>query len=423
MQGPRRVDAHRRLLDRAMLGANAIVGGGIALAVGGGARRADVSATAGSPWRSSATAPANQGIFHESLNLAAIWRLPVVFVCENNGWAESTPAAYAMAVADVVDRAAGYGMPGRRSSTAADVDGRVRGRRRGGRPGPRGATGRRCWRPRSARYCGHFVGDPEALPQPTTTGAAARERRPDRAGCAADARDRRRRRGRARGARSRRRPTAELDAAVRRRPTPAAAVDPTALGARCLRRLTRRPTGTSASLRRARRRARCAHAMAADPSGDRPRRGHRRRRRAGRAARGRDGRHVRRHQGPARGVRAAPRPRHADLGGRLSSAPAVGAAVAGLRPIVDLMWVDFAPYCDGPDRQPGRQAALHVRRPGAHAARHPHGRRRRAPRRGAALRHAVRAVHPRARAQGRGAADAGRGQGPAARPRSTTTTR
>jgi pyruvate dehydrogenase E1 component alpha subunit len=55
---------------------------------------------------------ANCGPFHESLNLAAIWSLPVVFLCENNGYAATTRSANMTAVADVSDRAAGYSMPG-----------------------------------------------------------------------------------------------------------------------------------------------------------------------------------------------------------------------------------------------------------------------------------------------------------------------
>jgi pyruvate dehydrogenase E1 component alpha subunit len=57
---------------------------------------------------------ANQGAFHESLNLAALWRLPVVFVVEDNDWGISVPRRVSTAVPSNADRAAGYGMPGER---------------------------------------------------------------------------------------------------------------------------------------------------------------------------------------------------------------------------------------------------------------------------------------------------------------------
>src|ERR1035437_5239068 len=55
---------------------------------------------------------ANQGAFHESLNLAALWNLGVVFVCEDNAWAISVPKEKATAIANNSDRAAAYGIPG-----------------------------------------------------------------------------------------------------------------------------------------------------------------------------------------------------------------------------------------------------------------------------------------------------------------------
>ena len=54
----------------------------------------------------------SEGDFHEALNLAAVWRLPVIFLVENNGWGLSTPTAEQYACRDLADRAAGYGMPG-----------------------------------------------------------------------------------------------------------------------------------------------------------------------------------------------------------------------------------------------------------------------------------------------------------------------
>jgi len=54
----------------------------------------------------------NEGTFHEALNMAANWKLPVIFLFENNGYAVSTPIATTAAVANIAERAAGYGMPG-----------------------------------------------------------------------------------------------------------------------------------------------------------------------------------------------------------------------------------------------------------------------------------------------------------------------
>src|SRR5438874_678894 len=55
---------------------------------------------------------ANHGTFHESLNMAAVWRLPIVYVCENNNYAMYTPSQQVTSVADIAIRAAGYDLPG-----------------------------------------------------------------------------------------------------------------------------------------------------------------------------------------------------------------------------------------------------------------------------------------------------------------------
>jgi len=94
-----------------MLGACGIVGGGIPIAVGAGlsakTRKTDQVSVC-----FFGDGAANEGSFHESLNLASAFKLPVIFVCENNQYGEFTPAITVMNVRDVATRAAGYGVPG-----------------------------------------------------------------------------------------------------------------------------------------------------------------------------------------------------------------------------------------------------------------------------------------------------------------------
>ena len=98
-------------VDKGMLGANGIVGGGLPLARRG-ADGEDRTAPAAVAVCFFGDGASNQGTFHEALNLAAIWKLPVVFVCENNGYAESTPFDYHCSASDIANRAAGYDIPG-----------------------------------------------------------------------------------------------------------------------------------------------------------------------------------------------------------------------------------------------------------------------------------------------------------------------
>lgn len=93
------------------LGANGVVAGGIPIAVGVGLglklqRQARILVCF------FGDGAANSGAFHEALNMAAIYRLPVVFVCENNQYAMSFPVKKAFNIARISDRAAAYGMPG-----------------------------------------------------------------------------------------------------------------------------------------------------------------------------------------------------------------------------------------------------------------------------------------------------------------------
>jgi TPP-dependent pyruvate/acetoin dehydrogenase alpha subunit len=143
-------------LSKGMLGANGIVGGGPPLVCGVGltakVRGSDQVAVS-----FTGDGGSNQGTFLESLNLAAAWHLPVVFVVENNGYAESTSPNFHQAGVDVAKRADGFGLPG------VSVDGfdffavheaageAIRRARTGG-----GASLIEC---KGMRYYGHFEGD------------------------------------------------------------------------------------------------------------------------------------------------------------------------------------------------------------------------------------------------------------------------
>ncbi len=141
-----------------MLGANGVVGGSLPLATGAalaakmlGQKRVAVAFFG--------DGASNRGTFHESANLASVWKLPVIFLCENNQYASTTPYRSSTSVEDIADRARGYGMPG------VIVDGNdvfavyeaakaaVERARDGGGPSLVEA--------KTYRIKGHFVGDPE----------------------------------------------------------------------------------------------------------------------------------------------------------------------------------------------------------------------------------------------------------------------
>ncbi len=98
-------------MDRHMLGANGIVGGGMGLATGAAltSRLQNTGSVAICFFGDGAL---EQGILHETTNLAAIWKLPVVYVCENNQYAMSARSDWSVAGGDPARRAAGYGIPG-----------------------------------------------------------------------------------------------------------------------------------------------------------------------------------------------------------------------------------------------------------------------------------------------------------------------
>lgn len=138
---------------------NGIVGAGIPHACGAAlaARLKGNSAVAIAEFGEGA---ANQGAFHESLNLASLWKLPVVFVCLDNSYGISVSKQASTSVASNVERAAGYGMPGIQVAEndalamfAAAADAIARARR---------GEGPTLIEMKVDRYYGHFQGDPES---------------------------------------------------------------------------------------------------------------------------------------------------------------------------------------------------------------------------------------------------------------------
>ena len=93
------------------LGAKGIVGGGLTLATGAGftSRNLGIDRVCVCFFGDGA---ANRGVWHESVNMASTWKLPVIYLCENNMYAISMPQRRAMVLRDIADRAQGYGIPG-----------------------------------------------------------------------------------------------------------------------------------------------------------------------------------------------------------------------------------------------------------------------------------------------------------------------
>jgi pyruvate dehydrogenase E1 component alpha subunit len=144
-------------MDKGMLGANGIVGAGLPLTVGA-ALACKLKRTGGVAVAFFGDGASNQGQFHESLNMAQNWKLPAVFVVENNGYGEFTPTEFVVPVKDIAERARAYAM---RSAIADGMDffdvyekaGEAIAAARGGE----GPTLVEC---KTYRFHGHFVGDP-----------------------------------------------------------------------------------------------------------------------------------------------------------------------------------------------------------------------------------------------------------------------
>ena len=100
---------HLTDLSRGLLGANGIVGGGVPIAVGA-AMSAYIDGVDRIAMAVFGDGTLNQGVTHESLNMAGLWKLPIIFLCENNLFAEMTPLSESTAVTELTDRMAAYGI-------------------------------------------------------------------------------------------------------------------------------------------------------------------------------------------------------------------------------------------------------------------------------------------------------------------------
>jgi len=140
------------------LGANAIVGGGIPIAVGAGlASKLQKNGRVSVSFFGDGAS--NEGTFHESLNLASVWKLPVIFVCENNLYGISVPTWQSTSVKDISVRGMGYDMPGitvdGNDVEAVDAAFKAAYDRAVAGEGP---TLIEC---KTYRWMGHWTGDPE----------------------------------------------------------------------------------------------------------------------------------------------------------------------------------------------------------------------------------------------------------------------
>lgn len=149
---------HMADFHRGMLGANGIVGAGLPLAVGA-ALTAKLKGNGQVAIAFFGDGATTIGAFHESVNLAAVWQLPIVFVDENNHYAEATPIEYYTRARPVAERAALYGLPAERvdgqdffAVSAAASAAIVR---------ARAGDGPSLIECDTYRYFGHFVGDAE----------------------------------------------------------------------------------------------------------------------------------------------------------------------------------------------------------------------------------------------------------------------
>jgi acetoin:2,6-dichlorophenolindophenol oxidoreductase subunit alpha len=145
-------------LAKGNLGANAIVGGGIPIGVGAGlaVKMKGTDQVVVSFFSDGAS---NQGTFHEAINLASVWKLPVIFVCENNGFGISVPVSQSTSVKDISIRGTAYDIPGYTVDgndvlAIDEVVGKAITRAKAGE----GPTLIEC---KTYRWHGHWIGDPQ----------------------------------------------------------------------------------------------------------------------------------------------------------------------------------------------------------------------------------------------------------------------
>jgi pyruvate dehydrogenase E1 component alpha subunit len=145
-------------VERGNLGANAVVGGGLP-AITGAALAFKLRGEPRVALAFFGDGATNIGTFHESLNLAQLWRVPAVFVCENNHWAESTPASQELPIEDLSKRAVAYGM---HSITVdgQDVEAVYRAATRSLKHA-RDGKGPVFLLANTQRLVGHYIGDPQ----------------------------------------------------------------------------------------------------------------------------------------------------------------------------------------------------------------------------------------------------------------------
>jgi len=149
-----------------VVGSNGIVGGGLPISLGtafASMYRGEKNVTV----CFFGDGASNQGTFHEALNLAALWNLPIVFCCENNGWAQFTSQKRYMKLENISKRAEAYGMPG------VTVDGSdvltVRGEAEKAVARARAGEGPTLLECKTRRWAGHYVGDPQKYRSPDDT--------------------------------------------------------------------------------------------------------------------------------------------------------------------------------------------------------------------------------------------------------------